>query len=143
MDRFLLLSESHFFPSIKQETHKGNDDSINRMRQDIFCHLIGPLSLELFLQALEQALGHPGSGFGSIILRQVLTQAHNGEHRDMGPKWELAHVGWTQVIGEFLTLGKVDRGSWCFLVQPEQRSCRSPDSFGGLLGGAGHLGLAF
>lgn len=48
--------------------------------------------------------------------------AHNGKGRDTGPKLELAHTGWVQVMEEFLALGKVDRGAWCFLGQPEHRS---------------------
>lgn len=83
------------------------------------------------------------SGFGSISLRQVLSQAHNGKHGDIGPKWELAHVGWVQVLEGFLALGKVGRGAWCFLVQLVQKSYRFPDAFGRLLARAGPLGLDF
>lgn len=54
---------------------------------------------------------------------------HNGKCRETGPKLELAHTGWVQVMEEFLALGKVDRGAWCFLGQPEQRSCGLLPSF--------------
>lgn len=74
------------------------------------------------------------SGFGRISLRQVLPQEHNGKHGDTGQKWEQAHVGQAQGLEEFLALEKVGKGPWCFLVQPEQRSCRYPDSFGRPLG---------
>lgn len=59
--------------------------------------------------------------------------AYHEKCRDTGPKLELAHTGWVQVMEEFLALGKVDRGAWCFLGQPEELWPSSLIPLGGFL----------